>query len=218
MCKSARTLLTRFRGAAIAVALGWTAALSGPWTVAAEVPLPEPVFELPEGELPVFVEEGELEIPAVNHSDQCSGWAACNRCERSWLSFRDRVTAGAEYLLLRPSFSNGTALYETTSSGGTTPPNANLSQRAINYDFGYSSGLRGFVGYRLSDDWMIRFGYTSIFASTSPVGGAVTGNWAAGNGTGFIGPYNTSRSWRASRFARAWLLIWPCTTLNWPVA
>lgn len=187
MCRTARTLLTRFRGAAVAVALGWTAALIGPPTVAAEVRLPEPAFDSFEGEMPVLVDGGDFEGPSNGRCDRCSDGAACEHGGRSWLSFRDRVTAGAEYLLLRPSFSNATALYETTTSGLQR-----VSQRAINHDFGYASGLRAFVGYRLNDDWVVRFGYTSIFASTSAVGGTSTGNWVGGDGTGFVGPYETS--------------------------
>jgi hypothetical protein len=187
MCKSIRTPPIRIRAAAATLALVWAAALTGPPTVAAETPLPEPAFDSFDGEMPVLVDEGELESPAIGRCDQCSGGAKCNHCGRSWLSFRDRVTAGAEYLLLRPSFSNATALYETTTSG-----QQRVSQNAINHDFGYASGLRAFAGYRLNDDWMIRFGYTSIFASSSAVGGTSTGNWAGGNGTGFVGPYSTS--------------------------
>ena len=159
----------------------------GPPTVAAEVRLPEPAFDSFEGEMPVLVDGGDFEGPSSGRCDRCSDGAACEHGGRSWLSFRDRVTAGAEYLLLRPSFSNATALYETTTSGLQR-----VSQRAINHDFGYASGLRAFVGYRLNDDWVVRFGYTSIFASTSAVGGTSTGNWVGGDGTGFVGPYETS--------------------------
>lgn len=187
MCRRSRTLLPRFLGAAAAVALGWTAALIGPPSGAAEVPLSESAFDSFEGEIPVLVDEGEPESSAIGRCEQCSGGAACKHCGRSWFSFRERVTAGAEYLLLRPSFSNGTALYETTSANRNQ-----LSQRAMNHEFDYASGLRAFMGYRLSDDWMVRFGYTSIFATASAVGGTSTGNWQAGNGTGFVGPYNTS--------------------------
>jgi hypothetical protein len=160
--------------------------LIGPPTVASEVPLPEPAFDSFEGEMPVLVDGGDFEGPSGGRCDRCSDGAACEHGGRRWLALRDRVTGGAEYLLLRPSFSNATALYETTSSGME-----NFSQRAINHDFGYASGLRAFVGYRLNDDWMVRFGYTSIVASSSAVGGTA-GNWGTGNGTGFVGPYNTS--------------------------
>lgn len=161
--------------ATVAVVMGWVCGM----LVASSLLAGEPV--------PLFGEEGEVADVRVGCCEECSGGAACDRCDRRWLAFRDRVTVGAEYLLLRPSFSNGTALYETTTSNLSQ-----LSQRAINHDFGYSSGLRAFMGYRLSDDWMVRFGYTSIFATTSAVGGTSTGDWQGGNGTGFVGPYNTS--------------------------
>lgn len=175
------------------VVLGVACAMFVSSSWAADESIPESPIRGAEGltmaatieEMPLFAEE--VAVVGAGCCEECSAGAACDRCDRRWLSFRDRVTVGAEYLLLRPSFSNGTALYETTASNLSQ-----LSQRAINHDFGYSSGLRAFMGYRLSDDWMIRFGYTSIFATTSAVGGTSTGNWQGGNGTGFVGPYNTS--------------------------
>lgn len=147
-----------------------------------------------EVQLPVFAAEADAEVPLLAEPQEvlaaasacCDDPQRCTHHQRHWLTWRDRVTAGAEYVLLRPSFSNATALYETTTS--TT---RQLSQTALNYDFGYSSGVRGFIGYRLDDDWMVRFSYLNIFAS-SAAAGVASGNWAGGNGTGFLGPYNTS--------------------------
>jgi hypothetical protein len=107
--------------------------------------------------------------------------------ERSWFLLRDRLTVGAEYLLLRPTFSNATAVYQSTISGGNT-----LANTALNYDFGYASGVRGFIGYRLNEDWMLRFGYLTIDASSPTVGGVCNSPLTSGNGTAFFGPYNTS--------------------------
>lgn len=99
-----------------------------------------------------------------------------------WPSWQNRVTAGADYLLLRPNFSNATAMYRSTTSGIQ-----NDVITARNYDFGYSSGVRGFVGYWLNRDWMVRFGYMNIAASDT-VTGVASGNWIGGNGTAFLGP------------------------------
>lgn len=107
--------------------------------------------------------------------------------ERSWFLLRDRLTVGAEYLLLRPTFSNATAVYQSTISGGNT-----LANTALNYDFGYASGVRGFIGYRLNEDWMLRFGYLTIDASSPTVGGVCNAPITSGNGTAFFGPYDTS--------------------------
>ncbi|NBW95676.1 MAG: hypothetical protein EBR28_02835 [Planctomycetia bacterium] len=134
-------------------------------------------------DVPLLAEPQEILAAA---SACCDDRRSCTHQRRHWLTWRDRVTAGAEYLLLRPTFSNATALYETKTS--TT---RQLAQTALNYDFGYSSGVRGFIGYRLDDGWMVRFSYLNIFAS-SAVSGIASGNWAGGTGTGYLGPYNTS--------------------------
>ncbi|NBS41831.1 hypothetical protein EBS80_04220, partial [bacterium] len=80
--------------------------------------------------------------------------------------------AGADYLLLRPSFGNSTALLLSTRSGG---PGGAASLDSINYDFGYSGGVRAFLGYQASPEHVFRFTYTSFFAQTSASGNA-TGN------------------------------------------
>jgi len=147
-----------------------------------------------ESPIPVFETEADDEIPLLAEPDEilnvapacCDDPETCTHRRHRWLTFRDRVTAGAEYLLLRPSFSNATALYQTTTATGPQ-----LAQTAQNFGFGYSSGVRGFIGYRLNDAWMLRFSYLNIFANTT-VSGVSTGNWLGGNGTGFLGPYNTS--------------------------
>jgi len=129
--------------------------------------------------LPTFIDE-----ESHRHVSCCDD-GTCDRCDRPLLTIQDRLTIGAEYLLLRPTLGNATALYQTTTTGGTQ-----LSNTALNYEFGYASGVRGFLGYRLSDDWVIRFGYLAIGSSDS-VSGVSSGNWIGGNGTGFIGPFDT---------------------------
>lgn len=130
---------------------------------------------------PSVFEEAEAE----GHTSSCDCRGPCDHERRPFLAIRDRVTFGAEYLLLRPTFGNDTALYQTTTTGGTQ-----LANTGVNYEFGYSSGVRGFLGYRVSDDWLVRFAYLSIGASDG-VSGVSTGNWIGGNGTGFIGPFDT---------------------------
>jgi len=99
--------------------------------------------------------------------------------------------AGADYLLLRPSFSNSTAMLSNTRAGGLvgfTPLSSTLD--AIPYDFGYSGGVRAFLGYQATPDHVFRFTYLNYYAQTTAVGVA-SGNWAGGNGTIVVGPYNT---------------------------
>jgi hypothetical protein len=96
-----------------------------------------------------------------------------------------RFVFGADYLLLRPSFSNSTAIYQATAVGGQS-----IALTPLNYDFGYASGVRGFIGYNFSDDTLGRFSYLGIDAATS-VAGTATGNYVGGNGTAYIGPFYT---------------------------
>ncbi len=103
----------------------------------------------------------------------------------SWCPRPSRFLVGADYLLIRPSFSNSTALYQATKTGGRT-----IALTPVNYNFAYTGGLRGFLGYRLSDDTIARFGYTAIDASTT-ASGTATGNYSGNDGVAFIGPFLT---------------------------
>lgn len=96
-----------------------------------------------------------------------------------------RWTFGADYLLLRPSFSNSTALYQATAAGGQS-----IATTALNYDFGFASGVRGFLGYNFSRDTLARFSYLGIDAAAS-VAGVASGNWEGGDGTAIFGPMGT---------------------------
>jgi hypothetical protein len=95
-----------------------------------------------------------------------------------------RFVAGADYLLLRPSFSNSTALYEATETAGRN------AVQSMNYGFGYASGVRGFLGYNFSADTMGRFSYLG-FGATTTVSGTAAGDYGGGNGTAFFGPFLT---------------------------
>ena len=190
-----RVCLVRHMAVVVVMAVSLGSVLLG-HAFADETEEPDDLVELVEMEsqIPVFEAEADDEVPLLAEPEEVLNVAAAccddpDRCahrRRHWLTWRDRVTAGAEYLLLRPTFSNATALYETRTSS-----TREISQTALNYDFGYSSGVRGFIGYRLDDCWMVRFSYLNIFASDA-VSGVASGNWAGGKGTGYIGPYNTS--------------------------
>ncbi|MFM8380205.1 MAG: Lpg1974 family pore-forming outer membrane protein [Planctomycetia bacterium] len=130
---------------------------------------PVAVSEEPVEGIPLFTEEP---CPAP------AGTLATSECF-------PRFVAGADYLLLRPSFSNSTALYEATATGGNT-----IATRSLAYDFGYASGVRGFLGYNFSRDTMARFSYLGIGATTSVLGVA-SGNYRGGNGTAYFGPFLT---------------------------
>lgn len=131
--------------------------------------------------VPVFLED-DFDTGVVSC---CEAPDCCDQCRQPYLTVCNRLTVGAEYLLLRPTLGNDTALYQTTITGGKQ-----LANTALNYDFGYTSGVRGFLGYRLSDDWLVRFAYLTV-GSSAGVAGTSSGNWIGGNGTGFIGPYDT---------------------------
>lgn len=126
-----------------------------------------------------------FEVPAFDAvdgtSEPCESEPACpvpQACPPRW-------TFGADYLLLRPSFSNNTALYQGTSTAGQS-----IALTPLNYDFGFASGVRGFLGYNFSRDTLARFSYLGIDAATS-VFGAATGNYTGGDGTAVFGPIGT---------------------------
>lgn len=101
-----------------------------------------------------------------------------------------RFVFGADYLLLRPSFSNSTALYQATSPIAGLNAGKSIALTPVNYDFGYASGVRGFIGYNFSEDTLGRFSYLGIDAATS-VARTVKGDYTGGNGTAYIGPFYT---------------------------
>lgn len=126
-----------------------------------------------------------FEVPAFDTvdgiSEPCESEPACpvpQACPPRW-------TFGADYLLLRPSFSNNTALYQATSTAQQS-----IALTPLNYDFGFASGVRGFLGYNFSRDTLARFSYLGIDAATS-VFGAATGNYTGGDGTAVFGPMGT---------------------------
>ena len=109
----------------------------------------------------------------------------CDACELPPSECTPRWTFGADYLLMRPSFSNSTAVYQSTSVG-----NKAIALQGLAYDFGYTGGIRGFIGYNFSRDTTARFGYMAIDAATS-VAGFSSGDYVGGNGTAVIGPFLT---------------------------
>ena len=126
-------------------------------------------------------EEAVVAVPVLQNEEPCpapTGKLPVSECF-------PRFVVGADYLLLRPSFSNSTAMYEAIATGGQT-----ISLTPLNYDFGYASGVRSFLGYNFSADTMGRFSYLTIGASTSVLGTA-SGNYTGGDGTAYIGPFLT---------------------------
>jgi hypothetical protein len=125
-------------------------------------------------EIPAFDADGGISEPSESEP-------ACpvpQDCPPRW-------TFGADYLLIRPSFSNNTALYQATSTAQQS-----IALSPLNYDFGFASGVRGFLGYNFSRDTLARFSYLGIDAATS-VFGVATGNYTGGDGTAVFGPMGT---------------------------
>jgi Legionella pneumophila major outer membrane protein precursor len=84
----------------------------------------------------------------MNDCDSC--FSPCGCC--GWY-------AGAEYLLVRPSFSQDTAYIQNT---GTSPPGGPTvtTSTVVHQDFDYQSSVRAFLGYRFCDcGGEIRFTY-----------------------------------------------------------
>jgi len=179
--------------------LGVSSALSAdePETVVAvvtDMPAEESVVEPIAGVESVLADESEPAPTMIESFVESVERTAAPSSGRTRSEGPGRVTrwiGGADYLLLRPSFSNSTAMLTNTRSGGLvgfTPVTSSLN--AVNYDFGYSGGVRGFLGYQATPDHVFRFTYMNFYAQATSVGLA-RGNWAGGNGTIVIGPYNT---------------------------
>lgn len=162
---------TRLSGVLACVLAAWHAAGVARAGEAAVPPADSPAIamsdELVEG-VPVFAEE---------HCPAPTGNLPASECF-------PRFVAGADYLLLRPSFSNSTAIYGATATAGMN------AVQSLNYDFGYASGVRGFLGYNFSADTMGRFSYLG-FGATTTVSGTASGNYGGGNGTAYFGPFLT---------------------------
>jgi hypothetical protein len=87
------------------------------------------------------------------YDDCCNGpnWSACYNC-CGWFG-------GADYLLLRPTFSENTA-YVTRSASIDEEENLTATDTVVPRDFEYSSGLRTSLGYRFCDcGGEVRFTY-----------------------------------------------------------
>lgn len=181
-----------------APAVGWgdsPATLAGEPTGADElllISLQEPAAVPIEGVAELLLEDGgDAASPPMDSAIESPRPApvprsrAAGRAAATWLG-------GADFLLLRPSFSNATAMLANTRTGGlssgVTPRNSSLA--ALDYDFGFSGGVRGFVGYQADPCHVFRFTYLNFFAQTTTVG-VGGGNWDGGNGTIIFGPYNT---------------------------
>jgi hypothetical protein len=75
------------------------------------------------------------------------------------------VFGGAEFLLVRPTFSESIAF----AKGTQTLTTYDVAGRMI--EFGYEPSVRAFVGYRFEDsDWTIKFTYWHMSASTADAG------------------------------------------------
>ncbi len=98
--------------------------------------------------------------------DSCcyNGFNLCGEC--GWF-------AGADYLLLRPSFSEDQAYIKRVTT--TTPEEVvTVTDTVVHQDFGYNSSLRAFFGYRCSCNEEIRFTYWNYGASSSQSTGVAT--------------------------------------------
>lgn len=95
--------------------------------------------------------------------DDCCGpkWSPCYNC-CGWFG-------GADYLLLRPTFSENTAYVRRTVELDEEE-NLTTTDTVVPRDFVYSSGLRGFLGYRFGDcGGELRFTYWYFDTSTNQV-------------------------------------------------
>ena len=90
---------------------------------------------------------------------------------------------GVEYLYLRTHFGNDLAIHELTAT--TVGDTVTNNDRALNFNFGFDSDVRVFVGRRMGDS-ELRFSYEHIQGDAN-VSGTADGGFANGSGVAFQG-------------------------------
>ena len=117
-------------------------------------------------------ETGEWEGAGWESSDctECGG-EGCATCGETAGGRRGAWVGGAEYLYVRPTFSEAIGYVQSTFNGN------DLSQTRQPYDFGYKSSVRAFVGYRLCDSGgEILFTYTNLRGDAAAHSPTATGS------------------------------------------
>ncbi len=90
---------------------------------------------------------------------------------------------GIDYLYLRTHFGNDLAMHELTAT--TVGDTVTNTDRAVNFDFGFDSDYRIFVGRRMGDG-ELRFAFEHIQGDAN-VTGTADGGFANGSGVAFQG-------------------------------
>ncbi|MFV2070589.1 MAG: Lpg1974 family pore-forming outer membrane protein [Pirellulales bacterium] len=106
-------------------------------------------------------------------SDDCTecGGEGCPTCGEYAGGRPGAWVGGAEYLYVRPTFSEAIGYVQSTFNGN------DLSQTRQPYDFGYGSSVRAFVGYRLTDSGgEILFTYTNLGGDATARSPTATGS------------------------------------------
>jgi len=91
--------------------------------------------------------------------------------------------AGMDYLYLRTHFGNDLAMHELTAT--TVGDTVTNNDRALNFDFGFDSDFRIFVGRRMGES-ELRFAYEHIQGDAN-VSGTADGGFLNGSGVAFEG-------------------------------
>jgi hypothetical protein len=122
------------------------------------------------------------------HGEYCGDCDACCCDCCVWYT-------GLEYMFLRPHFGNDPAFHEltqTTIAGtGNSPGLVINDDRAINFDYGYDSDFRVYVGRHLGNG-ELRFGYMHIQGDAETAGVATRGA-ATNDGVALVGALGGSQ-------------------------
>ncbi len=101
--------------------------------------------------------------------ESCNSCGRCNSCCYNGINLCGDCGwfYGADYLLLRPSFSEDQAYLKrvTTTTGGDPP--ITTTDTIVHQDFGYQGGLRAYFGYRCECNEEIRFTYWNYGATSA---------------------------------------------------
>lgn len=132
-------------------AIGWSAS-----------PAAEPSLAAPSA-APSLAEPSAVFQAAYDNHSQFAGAGLGEQCPCATLS--NGPYAGADFLLIRPTFSQATAFAEGTE----TPSSLTVVARPLQFD--YAGSLRAFAGYHLADrNADVQFTYWHLQGATDPSG------------------------------------------------
>lgn len=124
----------------------------------------------------------------------CGGCGDCNSCNsccnRGCCLPPGHWCGGADYLIMRPHFSEGVAFIKQTDGPETNGTDTFVSEN-VPFDLSFDSGFRAFIGYSFDCGGTLKFTYWN-FDDGATESGVSTGDFLNGNGVAFVGHGQTA--------------------------